>query len=196
MKYFSLYCANQSNTPTSQTELDSTDSMLSTHTPTFTPEAFRDHGLIRQKRLQKFLMVCAKGGVMTPLPLNVSQQDNATFDTMLEVECECQAIGIATPDRPFATASKVPLPPTPETAAKDCVWCFITNEESWTPNIPENDGCSPNFPEVLGSFLTNPEYRKDDDGYGKDYDPRKDKYCVADDYTDDEYTDDPFDERE
>jgi len=195
-----------------QTELDSTHSMLSAHNPTFTPEVLRDHGMIRQNRLQKFLLNCARKGVKTPLPLNATKQDNATFDTMMEVAAECEVIGIPTPHRPCATASMLPLPPTPVTGATNCIWGAFTNDQtSWTPDIPEHDGgSSPNFPEVFASFLT---CRKDCDGYGADYDPTKDPYCVAYDgygadydptkdpycvayeYSEDEYTEE-YDPRE
>ena len=154
--------------------------MLSALSPTFTPAAARvvDHDLVRQKRLQKFLLNCAKAGVQTPLPLDVTQQDNATFDTMLEVAAECEAIGIPTPHRPCATASMLPLPPTPKTGAQNSIWdVFTYDQTSWTPDIPEHDGgSSPNFPDVFASFLACP---KDDNGYGEDYDPTKDPYCVA-----------------
>jgi hypothetical protein len=106
-----------------------------------------DFEVIRQKRLQKFLVNCAKSGEKTPLPLDATRQDNATFDTMMEVAAECETIGIATPDRPYATAST------------------------------EDYGCSPNFPEVLASFLHYQESRND--GYYDDYDPEEDEYCVA-----------------
>jgi len=148
--------------------------MLSALSPTFTPAAAQvDHGVVRQKRLQKFLLNCAKAGVQTPLPLDATQQDNATFDTMLEVAAECEAIGIPTPHRPYATASMLPLPPTPKTGARNSIWdVFTYDQTSWTPDIPEHDGgSSPNFPEVFASFL--------DNGYGKDYDPTKDPYCIA-----------------
>ena len=85
-------------------------SMLSAHAPTFTPAADQvDHVLIREKRLQKFLLNCAKVGAQAPLPLNAAKQDNATFDTMLEVAAECEITGIPTPHRPYAC----PLPPFP-----------------------------------------------------------------------------------
>jgi len=170
--------------------------MLSALSPTFTPAAAQvDHGVVRQKRLQKFLLNCAKAGVQTPLPLDATQQDNATFDTMLEVAAECEAIGIPTPHRPYATASMLPLPPTPKTGARNSIWdVFTYDQTSWTPDIPEHDGgSSPNFPEVFASFLDNGygkdydptkdpycvAYRKDDNGYGEDYDPTKDPYCIA-----------------
>ena len=153
--------------------------MLSVHRPTFTPEVLREHGMIRQARLYKFLMACARGGVKTPLPLDLSRQDNATSDTMMEVAVECEAIGISTPDRSFGTASTLSLPPTPETGDRNCVWDVFTNDQSsWTPDIPEHDGgSSPNFPEVFGSFLYYGDRRKD--GYYDDYDPEEDEYCVA-----------------
>jgi hypothetical protein len=135
--------------------------MLSAHIPTSTPEALLDHEKIRQKRFKKFLLNCAKGGVKTPLPLNVAKQNNATSATMMEVDEECDAIGIPSPDRPYATASLLSLPPTPKTGATNCIWDGSSNEETLTPNIPEDDGNSPNFPEVLWSFLTGTQDRKD-----------------------------------
>ena len=186
-----------------QTELDSTHSMLSAQTPPFTPEAPRDHEMIRQNRLQKFLLNCARTGVKTPLPLNATKQDNATFDTMMEVAAECEVIGIPTPDRPYTTASMLPLPPTPVTGATNCIWGAFTNDQTfWTPDIPEHDGgSSPNFPVVFASFLTSDgcdgygadyDPTKDPycvayDGYGADYDPTKDPHCIAYEYTEDEY---------
>jgi hypothetical protein len=208
--------------------------MIAAHSPTFTPEVLPDHEMIRQKRLQKFLLKCAREGVNTPLPLNATKQDNATFDTMMEVAAECEVVGIPTPQRPYATASMLPLPPTPKTGATNCIWdVFTTDQSFWTPDIPDHDGgSSPNFPVVFASFLTSDgcgvrgrtephspvvvasfqTYRKDCDGYGEDYDPTKDPYCVAyrkdyscyEDYdpTKDpycvayEYTDDEYDPRE
>ena len=182
-------------------ELDSTHSMLSAHAPPFTPAADQvDHEMIRQKRLQKFLLNCAKVGAQAPLPLNAAKQDNATFDTMLEVAAECEITGIPTPHRPYACPLP-PLPPTPETGAANCIWDVFTGWESWTPNIPEDDGVGeyPNFPKVFASFLTSDGFgvrgrpqphspvvdasfltcSEDCDGYGEDYDPTKDPLCVA-----------------
>jgi hypothetical protein len=149
--------------------------MLSTLSPPSSP----DFSVIRQKRLQKFLMNCAKGGDKPPLPLNATLQDNATFDTMLEVADQCESLGIPPPDRPYTTASTLPLPPTPETGAVNCIWdVFANDQSSWTPDIPEHDGgSSPNFPEVLASFLYYGE--RGNDGYYDDYDPEEDEYCVA-----------------
>jgi hypothetical protein len=149
--------------------------MLSTLSPPLT----LDFDVIRQKRLRRFLVNCAKVGEKTPLPLDATLQDNATFDTMLEVAYECEDISIPTPDRSFVTTSTLPLPPTPETGAANCIWDVFTNDQSsWTPDIPEHDGgSSPNFPEVLASFLYYEESRND--GYYDDYDPEEDEYCVA-----------------
>jgi len=139
----------------------------------------KDFEVIRQRRLQKFLVNCARAGEKTPLPLDLSLQDNATFDTMMEVAAECEAIDIPTPDRSFGTASMLPLPPTPKTSDRDCVWgVFAKDQTSWTPDIPEHDGgSSPNFPEVMASFLYYGE--RGSDGYYDDYDPEEDEYCVA-----------------
>ena len=133
--------------------------MLSALSPPFTPAATAaqvvDHDLVRQKRLQKFLLNCAKAGVQTPLPLDATQQDNATFDTMLEAAAECEAIGIPPPHRPYASASTLPLPPTPKTGAPNSIWGVFTNDQtSWTPDLPEDDGGDefPNFPEVFASI--------------------------------------------
>jgi hypothetical protein len=137
-----------------------------------------DFEVIRQKRLQKFLVNCARAGEKTPLPLDATKQSNATFDTMMEVAVECETIGIPTPDRPYVTASMLPLPPTPETFDRNCVWTVFTKDQTcWTPYAPEDYGCSPNFPEVLASFLHYQESRND--GYYDDYDPEEDEYCVA-----------------
>ena len=156
--------------------------MLSALSPPFTPAAAAqvvDHDLVRQKRLQKFLLNCAKAGVQTPLPLDATQQDNATFDTMLEAAAECEAIGIPPPHRPYA--STLPLPPTPKTGAPNSIWGVFTNDQtSWTPDLPEDDGGDefPNFPEVFASIINSPEEPKGDNGY-ENYDPAKDPYCVA-----------------
>jgi hypothetical protein len=138
-----------------------------------------DFEVIRQTRLQKFLVNCARAGVKTPLPLDATKQSNATFDTMMEVAAECDTIGIPTPDRPYVTASMLPLPPTPKTFDRNCVWTVFTKDQTcWTPDIPEHDGgSSPNFPDVLASFLYYEESRND--GYYDDYDPEEDEYCVA-----------------
>ena len=159
--------------------------MLSALSPPFTPAAAAaqvvDHDLVRQKRLQKFLLNCAKAGVQTPLPLDATQQDNATFDTMLEAAAECEAIGIPPPHRPYASASTLPLPPTPKTGAPNSIWGVFTNDQtSWTPDLPEDDGGDefPNFPEVFASIINSPEEPKGDNGY-ENYDPAKDPYCVA-----------------
>ena len=175
---FGLFLALPPPTHQHNPELDSTHSMLSAHAPTFTPAADQvDHEVIRQKRLQKFLLNCAKVGAQTPLPLNAAKQDNATFDTMLEVAAECEITGIPTPHRPYACPLP-PLPPTPETGAANCIWDVFTNDQTcWTPDIPDHDGgSSPNFSGVFASFLTCSE---DCDGYGEDYDPTKDPLCVA-----------------
>ena len=139
----------------------------------------KDFEVIRQRRLQKFLVNCARAGEKTPLPLDLSRQDNATFDTMMEVAAECEAIDIPTPDRSFGTASMLPLPPTPKTSDRSCVWGVFTKDQtSWTPDIPDHDGgSSPNFPEVMASFLYYGE--RGSDGYYDDYDPEEDEYCVA-----------------
>ena len=142
------------------------------------PSSPLDFGLIRQKRLQKFLVNCARAGEKTPLPLDLTRQDNATFDTMMEVAAECEAIGISTPDRSFGTASAFPLPPTPKTCDRNSVWAVLIKDQTrWTPYAPEDYGCSPNFPEVLASFLHYEESRND--GYYDDYDPEEDEHCVA-----------------
>lgn len=209
---FGLFVTLPPPTHQRNSELDSTHSMLSAHAPTFTPTADQvDHEMIRQKRLQKFLLNCAKDGVQTPLPLNATKQDNATFDTMLEVAAECEVAGIPTPHRPYATASMLSLPPTPKTGEANCVWDSFTGWTSWTPNIPEDDGVGeyPNFPKVFASFLTSDGFgvrgrlqphspvvftgtnSEDEDGYGEDYDPTKDPYCVAYRYADYDPTKDP-----
>ena len=159
---------------------NNTQQHTTTHTPTnmLAAKSPLDFDVTRQKRLSKFLLNCAKAGVQPPLPLDATQQDNATFDTMLEVAVECEAIGIPTADRPHATTSAVALA-TPETGARNCFWDCIYNEETRTPALPEDDETLddynyPNFNGVFASFLT---FHKD--GYGEDYDPTKDPYCVA-----------------
>ena len=136
--------------------------------------SYTDHDTIRQNRLKKFLLNCAKAGVQTPIPLDAKRQDNATFDTMLEVAVECDTLGIPNPHMCLSTASPLPLPPTPKTGDPSCVWKFITDEETWTPELPEDEGGYdyPNFPEVLASFLPTSE---DSDEYS-DYEDYYDEY--------------------
>lgn len=79
-----------------------------------------DMDVIRQRRLQKFLLRCATTG--TEVVLDPKRQDNATTDTMLEVNAECDARGIPLEDRPFMLQS--PLPPTPKTFTRNCFWNY------------------------------------------------------------------------
>ena len=121
--------------------------MFSTHTLAHTP----DHEMVRQKRLQKFLLNCAKSGV--PVMLDSSKQSNATFDTMLEVAEECDKIGIPSSDKPVATHFSFPLPPTPRTGSRKSVW-QVEWSEGPTPSIPEDDGTlsSKEFPDFDSVF--------------------------------------------
>ena len=77
-----------------------------------------DMDVIRQRRLQKFLLRCATTG--TEVVLDPTRQDKATTDTMLEVKDECDARGIPVEDRPLMLQS--PLPPTPKTYTRKCIW--------------------------------------------------------------------------
>ena len=106
-------------------------------TPPLSP-ATLDHELIRQKRLQKFLMRCAKTGVRTPLPLDATKQNNATFDTMMEVAAECEAIGIPKSSCPVAYGpGRLYAPPTPDTGDPRCQWNYHWHNENCTPEIPD-----------------------------------------------------------
>lgn len=117
-----------------------------------------DHEVIRQKRLRKFLMNCAKNGEPTPLPLDATKQSNATFDTMMEVAAECEAIGIPKSNCPIAYGpGRLYAPPTPDTGDSRCRWNYHWHE-TYTPEIPENDEAwddynYPNFDKVLGSYV-------------------------------------------
>lgn len=133
-----------------------------------------DGDLIRQKRLSKFLVNCAKAGVPTPLPLDATQQDNSTFDTMLEVEAECEAIGIPSADRPQAIVRNLPLPPTPQTGDANCCWSYVFDEETRTPAIPKDDGTLddynyPGFAQALASIVDKPEESEEDYYSEEDY---------------------------
>ena len=135
-----------------------------------------DGDLIRQKRLSKFLLNCAKAGVPTPLPLDASLQDNSTFDTMLEVEAECEAIGIPSANRPQAIVRNLPLPPTPQTGDGNCCWTYVFDEETRTPAIPKDDGTLddynyPGFAQALASIVDNPEESEE-----KEYDSGEDEW--------------------
>ena len=131
--------------------------MLSALSPPFIPAAAAttstqvDADMIRQKRLQKFLLRCAKTGVH--VPLDSKRQDNATFDTMLEVAAECEAIGI--PETYIPVAKDYTLPPTPKTDTRDCCWTYAYTYDT-TPSIPTDDGTLsekdyPDFSRVLAS---------------------------------------------
>ena len=131
--------------------------MLSALSPPFIPEATAttstqvDSDMIRQKHLQKFLLRCAKTGVH--VPLDSKRQDNATFDTMLEVAAECEAIGI--PETYIPAATDYTLPPTPETDTRDCYWTYAYTHDT-TPSVPQDDGTLsekdyPDFSRVLAS---------------------------------------------
>ena len=105
-------------------------------TPPLSP-ATLDHEYIRQKRLQKFLMNCAKNGVKPPLPLDATKQNNATFDTMMEVAAECEAIGIPKSNCPVAYGpGRLYAPPTPDTSDFRCQWSYHLLE-NYTPEIPD-----------------------------------------------------------
>ena len=112
---------------------------MSTQNSSLSPSpASLDHELIRQKRLQKFLMRCAKSGVRTPLPLDATKQNNATFDTMMEVAAECDAIGIPKSNCPVAYGpGRLYAPPTPDTSDPRCQWSYHWHNESCTPEIPD-----------------------------------------------------------
>ena len=92
------------------------------------------HDVIRQKRLQKFLLRCAKTG--TSVILDASRQDNATFDTMLEVATECETMQIPKKHHPIAVKFTLPPVPTPTTGSYDCYWTFDQRYNCLTPDLP------------------------------------------------------------
>ena len=119
---------------------------LSYSAPPFVPQRSLDKDdmeHITQKRLQRFLMSCAKQGI--PIMLNAANQSNASFDTMLEVSAECDAIGIPKNEQPIAVNFDLPFPPTPKTSDPSCKWQIDWNDDNLTPEISEDAKYSPDF---------------------------------------------------
>lgn len=119
---------------------------LSYSAPPFVPQRSLDKDEmehITQKRLQRFLISCAKQGI--PIRLNAANQSNASFDTMLEVSAECDAIGIPKNEQPIAVNFDFPLPPTPKTNDPRCMWQIDWNDDNLTPEISEGAKYSPDF---------------------------------------------------
>ena len=84
---------------------------------------------------------------------------------MLEVEAECEAIGIPNADRPQAVRN-LPLPPTPQMVTPT-VAGPVFDEETRTPAIPKDDGTLddynyPGFAQALASIVDRAEESEED----------------------------------
>ena len=108
-----------------------------------------DMELIRQKRLQKFLMRCARTG--TEVVLDPTRQDNSTKDTMLEVSVECDTIGIPVEDRVFMLKS--PLVPTPKTHTRDCMWSVVSPDPYAKYTLEEDEEVFNGFDVILNNMI-------------------------------------------